>query len=402
MRKTAYFPFVLLISFLFMVLSLSKHHTQQIRSGVIATISPVWSSINNFRVIFSSVGKDTPSSLAENSKHKKDKKEDIKENAISLELENALLKDQIDSVYKWLMFDQRIDNQLDILKEVSAANIDDLYWKDFFRRRGEELRKILEVELQALPAKIVFREPASWSSSVWINVGERDNDALGRLIISKDSPVVVGDSLVGIVEYVGKKESRVRLITDSGLVPSVRAVRGSIQDRDLLQVAAELFDRINTRDDLFDTLAEKEFFFELTSSLISRLKKKNVDYYLAKGELHGNSYPLWRSYGQKIKGVGFNYDYSDAEGPERELKTGNSLDKKFDFLSQPLLKKGDLLVTTGMDGVFPAGLKVAVVSDVKKHDEGDYSYDIEAKPTAMDISTLNIVFVMPPLGYKTE
>ena len=272
----------------------------------------------------------------------------------------------------------------------------------FFQEKRGRASKDIRSGITGLTAKIIFREPSSWSSSVWINVGEKDNDELGRLIIGKNSPVVVGDSLIGIVEFVGKNESRVRLITDSGLVPSVRAVRGSSQDRDLLQVSADLFDRIYSTDELFDNEDEKEIFYDLLSGLIKKLKKKNADFYLAKGELHGNSYPLWRSYGQKIKGVGFNYDYSDAEGPERELKTGKALDKKFDFLSQALLKKGDLLVTTGMDGVFPAGLKVAIVSDVKDIEEGDYSYDIEAKPTAIDLSNLNIVFVMPPLGFESE
>jgi len=393
MRKTRYFPYVLLIFFLFSILSISKEQTLKIRSFAVSCVSPFWGNINSYMLVLGSL---MPSL---SSKSVKASRNDIFHD---IELENALLKDQIDSVYKWLMFDQRIDSQLEALKEVRSRNVDDLYWKDFFRRRGEDLQKILEVELQALPAKIIFREPSSWSSSVWINVGEKDNDDLGRLIIGKDSPVVVGDSLVGIVEYVGKNESRVRLITDSGLIPSVRAVRGSTQDKELLQGCADLFDRIYSREDLFDNEDEKEIFHDLLSGLIKKLKNSNVDYYLAKGELHGNSYPLWRSYGQKIKGVGFNYDYSDLEGPDRELRTGRALDKKFDFLSQALLKKGDLLVTTGMDGVFPAGLKVAIVSNIKNIEEGDYSYDIEATPTAYGLSNLNIVFVMPPLGFESD
>lgn len=392
MRKTRYFPFVLLIFFLFTVLSISKDQSQNIRTFAVSCVSPFWGKINSFSFL---LGKALSLHEAKNFDSKN-------ESVRNTELENSLLKDQIDSVYKWLMFDQRIDSQLEVLKEVRSEKVDDLYWKDFFRRRAEELQKILEVELQALPAKIIFREPSSWSSSVWINVGENDNDELGRLIIGKNSPVVVGDSLVGIVEYVGKNQSRVRLITDSGLVPSVRAVRGSSQDRDLLQVSADLFDRIYSRPELFDNEDEREIFYDLLSSLIKKLKQKNSDYYLAKGELHGSSYPLWRSYGQKINGVGFNYDYSDLEGPQRELKTGRSLDKKFDFLSQALLKKGDLLVTTGMDGVFPAGLKVAIVSKIKEIEEGDYSYDIEATPTAMDLPNLSIVFVMPPLEFEAE
>ena len=393
MRKIHYFPYVLLIFFLFAALSISTKQSLKIRNFAVSCMSPCWVNFNSFRLL---LGSSSPLLLSKNMDPTNI------DNLRDVELENALLKDQIDSVYKWLMFDQRIDSQLEILKEVRSKNVDDLYWKDFFRRRGEDLQKILEVELQAVPAKIIFREPSSWSSSVWINVGEKDNEDLGRLIIGKDSPVVLGDSLVGIVEYVGKKESRVRLITDSGLVPSVRAVRGSTQDRELLLGCADLYDMVYSREDLFDNEDEREIFYDLLSNLIKKLKKNNADYYLAKGELHGNSYPLWRSYGQKIKGVGFNYDYSDLEGPQRELRTGNVLDQKFDFLSRALLKKGDLLVTTGMDGVFPAGLKVAIVSNIKEIDEGDYSYDIEATPTARGLSNLNMVFVMPPLGFESD
>jgi rod shape-determining protein MreC len=387
MKKTHYFAYLILIFFLLFVLSFSKNSSEKIRTLAVSSISPFWGKINNLRI---SIGTLLPS---KNEKILKEKKQNF-------ELENALLKDQIDSVYKWLTFDQRIDSQLEILKEVKKDHIDDLYWKDFFERRSEELKKILEVELQALPAKIIFREPSSWSSSVWINLGEKENDELGRLIIGINSPVVVGDSLVGVVEYVGKYQSRIRLITDSGLVPSVRAVRGKTQDRDLLQVTMELYERIHARKDLFESDTESVLFFDMISALISRLKSKNSDYFLAKGELHGSSYPLWRSYGQTIKGVGFNYDYSDEEGPERELKSGKSLDNAFDFLNQALLKEGDLLITTGMDGVFPAGLKVGFVTKVKKIEEGDYSYNIEALPTARDLSNLNIVFVMPPLNFQ--
>lgn len=387
MKKTSYLPFVLLMFFLFSILSISESQTQKIRAYAISSISPFWISFGNFF------------SLAKAGSGNVKVDEKINKN---VELENALLKDQLDSVYKWLMFDQRIDVQFDTLKEVSSNIKDEFYWKDFFRRRAEELKKILDVELQSLPAKIIFREPTSWSSSIWINVGEKNNDELGRLLVGKNSPVVVGDSIVGVVEFVGKSQSRVRLITDSGLVPSVRAVRGSVQDRDLLQVSYELFERLYSRQDLFQSDEEKDIFIQSISTLINRLKEKRVDYYLAKGELHGNSYPLWRSYGQRLKGTGFNYDYSDEEGPSREIITGKTLDKNFEFLNQALLEKGDLLITTGMDGVFPSGLKVAIVSEVKEFQEGDYSYDIEAIPTARGLSNLNMVFVLPPLGLEKD
>ena len=51
---------------------------------------------------------------------------------------------------------------------------------------------------------MVFREPSSWSSAFWIDVGERQNKALGKNIVAKNSPVLFGTSIVGVVEYVGE------------------------------------------------------------------------------------------------------------------------------------------------------------------------------------------------------
>ncbi len=83
----------------------------------------------------------------------------------------------------------------------------ELYWREFFQRRNEDLRKILEEQISAIPAKVIFRNPSSWSSSLWINVGEETNESLGRQIVAKDSPIVSGEQfLIGIVEYVGKKK----------------------------------------------------------------------------------------------------------------------------------------------------------------------------------------------------
>ena len=70
---------------------------------------------------------------------------------------------------------------------------------------------------------------------------------------------------------------------------------------------------------------------------------------MAKGELHGSSKPLWRGYSQVLKGIGFNYDYADAYGPARDLRTGKTTANSPGI---SLLRVNDLLMTTGMDGIF--------------------------------------------------
>ena len=88
---------------------------------------------------------------------------------------------------------------------------------------------LLKLQLKAIPAKVIYRDPASWSSFVWLGVGEKHNRALQEPIIVKNSPVVMGNVLVGVVEEVEEMQCKVRLITDSSLIPSVRSVRGGEQ-----------------------------------------------------------------------------------------------------------------------------------------------------------------------------
>jgi rod shape-determining protein MreC len=186
--------------------------------------------------------------------------------------------------------------------------------------------------------RVIFRSPSSWNSSFWIGAGERDG-------VELDSPVVSGDLLVGVVDHVGARHSRVRLLTDSGLAPAVRVLR----DGQLL----------------------------------------------AKGELSGSSAPLWRGAGKRLKGTGFNYDRDDEAGAARDLRTGVP---KTGGPSTPLIEEGDLLVTSGLDGVFPPGLRVAAVADVETLREGAYFYSLMADPLA-DFEELQAVQLLPAQGF---
>lgn len=201
---------------------------------------------------------------------------------------------------------------------------------------GDDLGYIFYMDFDVIPAKVIFRSPIAWESSLWINVGKATNAQLGREVIAYHSPVVEGKSVVGVIDYVGEKQSRVRLITDSGLTPSVRAARGSLL--------------------------------------------------LAKGEVHGSSLPLWRSQKHLLKGTGFNYDFPDQNLPE----------------GIELLKVGDLLVTTGLDGVFPPNLRVGKVTKLEEPKEGDYFWELEAEPSVNQLDELDYVFVLKPVGYEAD
>jgi rod shape-determining protein MreC len=223
-------------------------------------------------------------------------------------------------------------------------------------KRGEQKRQIVEEAAKKrsqgkyVVAKVVFRPLSTYMSSLWI---ERGKDCP---LIKKNSPVLSGDTLIGVVEYVGDRASLVRLITDSAVCPSVRVRRG--------QQTPPLF--------------------------------------LAKGTLQGYGESLWRSSYPLLKGFEFNYDFKDFSGPARDLRTGEPYDPKEEYPPEephPLVLVGDLLVTTGMDGVFPEGLKVAYVSSILPLTEGAYSYDLIASCACKELDDLEYVTVIPPVGF---
>lgn len=178
-------------------------------------------------------------------------------------------------------------------------------------------------------AQVIFRSHAAWQSYLWVDIGSEDVP-----FSLKNAPVVRGDVIVGVIDDIKPRESRVRLLSDPALNPSVRVLRKG--------------------------------------------------QYLAKGELNGRIKPQYRRTGLQLLGTGFNYDFPDKEGPARDLR---------DDIVQP----GDILVTTGFDGVFPKGLKVAKVTKIYPLKEGDFYYDLEAESLAGSLNNLERLHVIPPI-----
>lgn len=303
-----------------------------------------------------------------------------------------------EQVREWLLSEERIQEEMQRLQKLRRAEQVDGPWQGFFARRAQELNRRLELQAQALPATVIFREPASWSSALWIDVGAEQNKNLGQTVIAKNSPVLSGTSLIGVVEYVGERRSRVRLITDARLTVAVRALRGREQNRQMLEHLNALLFSLNRQDGLFSSPEEENGFLTQLTALAHRLGVEGEDRYLAKGELFGCSAPLWRSRGQQLKGVGFNYDFADEEGPARDLRTGEPYDPAWKKEPIALLKAGDVLVTSGLDGIFPAGYRVALISKVQSLKEGASSYEIEAAMAAGDLESLTHVTVLPSLS----
>jgi cell shape-determining protein MreC len=318
-----------------------------------------------------------------------------------LQRENQVLLAQLEHLRQWLLCEDRIEQQMQRLKEYEGLSTTSPA-KDFYQRRALEMTSLLGLELQALPAKVIFREPATWSSFLWINVGEKHNRALGKKIVAKNSPVLFGGCLVGVIEDVRISQSRVRLITDERLTPSVRSVRGQMQSEQLCTQLQGLVRVLEVRKDLFRSSEEHKAFLSFFDRLKSRLDTDGESRYLAKGILKGNSTPQWRARTTTLSGLGFNYDRSDKEGPAKELRTGRPLHALASGESLALLKEGDLLITSGLDGVLPAGLPVAFVKTVETLKEGSTAYDITAEAAVGSLDHLTSVVVLPAIDFDKK
>lgn len=365
MKFGSYYRYLFLVAFVCCLLSFPKSASDRMRTCVIQGIIPSWQMASFF--LFAAPSRSLSSKTNEIEK---------------LQVENQRLRSQLERFQHWLLTDKQLEEEWKQLLTLKGEDA-------FFERRSRYLKEIIQLQLDAIPAKVVFREPATWSSTIWLNVGEKDNLALGRQVVAKNSPVIIGKTIVGVVEIVTNNRCSVRLITDHLLSPSVRVVRGGEQNRSLVEKVNSLLPVLKIREEL---TGAKELA-KILKAFKEQIPVEERALYLAKGELHGTGAPLWRVLGPKLKGIGFNYDFEDEEGPARNLRMGNY---EGSDQPQPLIKTGDLLVTTGMDGIFPPDLHVGVVSKIFPLHEGGCSYDLEVSLVDFNLNDLSEVFVLPP------
>lgn len=366
-RRISYKRYLLFGAAIVLTLSLPICLTEGLRAKCLALFSPFWRRMDRL------VAK----------KYTPDRER--------LEAENHLLRLEIQKLRAFV--EQRAH---------SDAMAKELLERDDGPRRREEWNDLNKLHRQAILATVIYRDPTHWSSTLWINVGEETNKHVGKRVIQKNSPVLVGKGIVGAIDYVGSRQSRVRLITDAGLKSSVRAMRGSCQKALLGDSIDPLLRQLGTVGDLPLSREEKMALLKKLENIKESISVDQAEWHLAKGLLQGGSNPIWRSVNQTLRGIGFNYDFSDEEGPARDLRTGAPIGYHPTFPTMPLIQVGDLLVTTGMDGLFPPGLRAAEVTKVMPLKEGSYTYEIEAVPVAGPLDSLHTVFVIPPLGYDSE
>ncbi len=85
------------------------------------------------------------------------------------------------------------------------------------------------------------------------------------------------------------------------------------------------------------------------------------------------------------------------DGSVHALATGTGRPDRIDLLYVPraaALVRGDVVVTSGADGIYPAGLPVATVSGLRETDEA--FLEVQATPSA-ELATLRVVLLLPTL-----
>lgn len=368
MKKKFLFSYFGIVAALLILLSISRSTSDNIRNNIGAILAPFWNKIASI--------KGDPKVLSS------------EETIQKLQLENQLLKNELAFQDKLLVDKQWLDTLMQ-----KQSNIESIQTN--YSAYLQNLKKSILYRLQAIPARIIFRSQDTFYNSFWINVGEMHNKLYPIKVICKNSPVLVGNSIVGVIDFVGSHQSRVTMITDPRLTPSVRVVRGGEQEGAFADQIEAFLSLIN-QGKVAISESDSSKLTDMLKQIKGKLQPEKKSFYLAKGELQGGAYASGRLQANILKGTGFNYDFPDEEGGARDLRTGHLLsDPK--AAPQPILKLHDLLVTTGFDGIFPPNLKVGTISKIELLKEGDYYYEVEAKPSAGNLNDLSLVFVIPPM-----
>lgn len=165
-------------------------------------------------------------------------------------------------------------------------------------------------QYERLSTLVSLRDPGDWAGFVWVELPNRQSPETWL-----ESPAIVGDCAVGLVDFCRGERCRIRLLSDAQLSLSV-TIPASQLEGDLACVPGECPPLV--------------------------------------GQVRGFGGALCNSSGSLLAGEGY------IPGPP-----------KSEQWRQPLIEGkrqfavGDLLVTSGLDGIFPSGLRVGSVESVE-------------------------------------
>ena len=107
-KKANAFPYILIGIILFFLMSFKKDSQDSLKSPFILTASIFWQKSNSFKSLF----------LATPTMHSKSDNSNLETQISILSKENKLLHSQLEAVSEWLLFENRLDEQVERLNSL--------------------------------------------------------------------------------------------------------------------------------------------------------------------------------------------------------------------------------------------------------------------------------------------
>ncbi len=256
------------------------------------------------------------------------------------------------------------------------------------------------LQSHGVKARVLAREPGAWNRFLWVDAGRETVGEDGPL--QKQSPVVYGDAVVGLIEYVGRRQSLVRLITDPQCCLAVQVAAEGSQG---IQVASQRLQRLlRTNSQVDETLRCA------LQPLLMQLSQEHRTTVAWRGSLKGSG----NSAGGEASLVGEFYPSESrraAQHADADLSVSPTYLHEGHILHPGVWDRnqhpsaGALLVTTGLDGIFPAGLKVGYIestaADNRRPEQVAWpAPTFTALPAVETLDDLQWLTILAPRGFS--
>lgn len=239
--------------------------------------------------------------------------------------------------------------------------------------------------LEKTQAGWVIYRPSKESTVVWIKT---------LAPVQKGAGVIIGDCLVGFVDTVQGLCSRVRLVCDtrSKVAVEVKKANRLVEDESANASIAALS-------------IDVKYWKELAKQGVFHGSKKALEIERFLGQLDAmleststfESLPLQGLLCGASSSWPGDHKRLIAQGFYRQVGV-HELSKEKEDLIEP----GDLLITCGLDGRYPPGLRVGYVRQVKAQDPARTLFEVEASMALADFSKERWVWVLPALTSVEE
>ncbi len=253
----------------------------------------------------------------------------------------------------------------------------------------------------------IFRESDPFGSALWVDIGTKTWKQ-PEFQLERYCPVLSKGSVVGYIDHVGERASRVLLITDPHLFMTVKVKREASSQAQLITLGrafqTALIHYKNRKQDSQATLEKGVRAIDALISVIKNSEREENEseqtpyLFLAYGYLQG-ALKTDSKENIALKGFGFTCDHDHGDSPKRDLRTGQRTPSDIKI---PIIKPGDTLETNGLDGIFPRGLPVGKVSQVLPLSEGDAFYSIEAIPLRDRFFEMEYVTILPARSQEIQ